>query len=88
MDQKVSGQLSVLRLQSGGQPFGAETIRSTIRDLNIRRQCWLALSSASVRPSRLCHVSSSRLVERSMPHCALLCRKGALAREGVAGQRK
>src|SRR5271167_187124 len=28
--------------------------------------CWLALSSASVTPSRPCHVSSPRLVERSM----------------------
>src|SRR5271166_377580 len=28
--------------------------------------CWLALSVASVTPSRPCHVSSPRLVERSM----------------------
>src|SRR5208337_5596789 len=30
------------------------------------RICWLALSVASVTPSRPCHVSSPRLVERSM----------------------
>src|SRR5271165_1639595 len=30
------------------------------------RLYWLALSSASVTPSRPCHVSSPRLVERSM----------------------
>src|SRR6202166_1454193 len=37
--------------------------------------CWLALSSASVTPSRPCHVSSPRHIERSVrisSHCALL----------------
>src|SRR5208283_3744011 len=41
----------------------------------VRVPCWLALSSASVTPSRPCHVSSPRRVERSMrisSHCAHL----------------
>src|SRR5271165_3492494 len=52
------------------------TVRAVLHDdASGRVPCWLALSSASVTPSRPRHVSSPRHVERSMrisSHCALL----------------